>query len=90
MTLTQTVCIILLTLLMYAFSLAMVESKVEGVNTDEDPSSWRPYITFTDCLTEKAQKATANAADGKMLALMALLFISSFLDFEVLLTFNRR
>ena len=45
----------------------MVQKKVEGVDTDEDPSSWRPYITFVDCLTEKASKATVTATDGRML-----------------------
>lgn len=39
-----------------------IQNKVEGVNTDEDPSSWRPYITFVDYLREKASKVTV--ADG--------------------------
>lgn len=40
-----------------------LQRKVEGVNTDEDPSSWRPYITFVDYLREKASKAPT--ADGE-------------------------
>lgn len=48
-----------------AFSLTDLQRKVEGVNTDEDPSSWRPYITFVDYLREKASKAPN--ADGKCL-----------------------
>lgn len=42
--------------------LTEIEKKVEGVNTDEDPSSWRPYITFVDYLKEKASKVPF--ADG--------------------------
>ncbi|KAH9313099.1 hypothetical protein KI387_028134, partial [Taxus chinensis] len=30
-----------------------VQKKLEGVNTDEDPSSWRPYFTFIESLLEK-------------------------------------
>lgn len=43
--------------------LTEIQKKVEGVNTDEDPSSWRPYITFVDYLREKASKAPN--ADGE-------------------------
>ncbi|KAH7366553.1 hypothetical protein KP509_18G084600 [Ceratopteris richardii] len=40
-----------------------LQRRVEGINTDEDPSSWRPYITFIDYLREKAFKAPH--ADGE-------------------------
>lgn len=30
-----------------------VQKKVNGINTDEDPSSWRPYFTFMEYLQEK-------------------------------------
>ncbi|MCO5559749.1 hypothetical protein L7F22_013351 [Adiantum nelumboides] len=43
--------------------LSDLERRVEGVNTDEDPSSWRPYFTFVDYLREKAFKAPHN--DGE-------------------------
>ncbi|XP_057838911.2 sister-chromatid cohesion protein 3 isoform X2 [Cryptomeria japonica] len=33
-----------------------VQKRVEGINTDEDPSSWRPYFTFVDYLQEKHLK----------------------------------
>jgi hypothetical protein len=30
-----------------------VEARVEGVDTDSDPNSWRPYFTFVNILREK-------------------------------------
>ncbi|EEF41668.1 sister-chromatid cohesion protein 3 isoform X2 [Ricinus communis] len=33
-----------------------VQSRTENVNTDEDPSGWRPYFTFVDNLREKYAK----------------------------------
>ncbi|PON96681.1 Coatomer beta subunit [Trema orientale] len=33
-----------------------VEKRTENVNTDEDPSGWRPYYTFIDSLHEKYAK----------------------------------
>ncbi|GLU07467.1 hypothetical protein SLE2022_244240 [Rubroshorea leprosula] len=30
-----------------------VQKRTENVNTDEDPSGWRPYLTFYDSLQEK-------------------------------------
>ncbi|CAK7348957.1 unnamed protein product [Dovyalis caffra] len=33
-----------------------VQSRTENVNTDEDPSGWRPYHTFVDSLREKYVK----------------------------------
>ncbi|XP_050237428.1 sister-chromatid cohesion protein 3 [Mercurialis annua] len=33
-----------------------VQSRTENVNTDEDPSGWRPYFTFVDSLQEKYAK----------------------------------
>ncbi|KAF2298603.1 hypothetical protein GH714_024287 [Hevea brasiliensis] len=33
-----------------------VQSRIENVNTDEDPSGWRPYYTFVDNLREKYAK----------------------------------
>ncbi|KDP21541.1 hypothetical protein JCGZ_22012 [Jatropha curcas] len=33
-----------------------VQSRTENVNTDEDPSGWRPYHTFVDNLREKYAK----------------------------------
>jgi len=33
-----------------------VQKKVDGINTDEDPSSWRPYFTFVDYLQEKCTR----------------------------------
>ncbi|KAJ6334183.1 hypothetical protein OIU78_011150 [Salix suchowensis] len=33
-----------------------VQSRTENINTDEDPSGWRPYHTFVDSLREKYVK----------------------------------
>uniref|UniRef100_A0A5B7CBP1 Putative sister-chromatid cohesion protein 3 isoform X2 n=1 Tax=Davidia involucrata TaxID=16924 RepID=A0A5B7CBP1_DAVIN len=33
-----------------------VQKRTENVNTDEDPSGWRPYFTFVDSLREKYAK----------------------------------
>lgn len=33
-----------------------VQKRTENVNTDEDPSGWRPYYTFIDSLREKYSK----------------------------------
>ncbi|KAK4558523.1 hypothetical protein RGQ29_008026 [Quercus rubra] len=33
-----------------------VQNRTENVNTDEDPSGWRPYYTFVDSLREKYAK----------------------------------
>lgn len=33
-----------------------VQGRTENVNTDEDPSGWRPYHTFVDNLLEKYAK----------------------------------
>ncbi|RZC93867.1 hypothetical protein C5167_016561 [Papaver somniferum] len=33
-----------------------VQKRTENVNTDEDPSGWRPYVTFVDHLREKYAK----------------------------------
>ncbi|XP_042517338.1 sister-chromatid cohesion protein 3 [Macadamia integrifolia] len=33
-----------------------VQKRTENVNTDEDPSGWRPYYTFVDTLREKYAK----------------------------------
>lgn len=41
-----------------------VEKRSEHVNTDEDPSGWRPYYTFVDHLHEKYVKNDA-LQDGK-------------------------
>ncbi|KMZ68811.1 Cohesin subunit SA-3, partial [Zostera marina] len=37
-----------------------------GINTDEDPSSWRPYHTFIDNLTEKYAKNELNQDDTEL------------------------
>jgi cohesin complex subunit SA-1/2 len=37
-------------------SLKDVQSRTENINTDEDPSGWRPYHTFVDSLREKYVK----------------------------------
>ncbi|RVW21247.1 Sister-chromatid cohesion protein 3 [Vitis vinifera] len=37
-------------------SLKDVQKRTENVNTDEDPSGWRPYYTFIDSLREKYSK----------------------------------
>lgn len=33
-----------------------VEKRIENVNTDEDPSGWRPYFSFVDTLHDKYSK----------------------------------
>lgn len=33
-----------------------VERRTQNVNTDEDPSGWRPYYAFIDTLHEKYAK----------------------------------
>lgn len=40
----------------YANSIKDVQNRTENVNTDEDPSGWRPYYTFVDSLREKYAK----------------------------------
>ncbi|KAK9139477.1 hypothetical protein Scep_009158 [Stephania cephalantha] len=40
-----------------------VQKRTENVNTDEDPSGWRPYYTFLDHLREKYAKNEALQAD---------------------------
>jgi hypothetical protein len=40
----------------YANSVKDVQKRTENVNTDEDPSGWRPYYTFVDSLREKYAK----------------------------------
>lgn len=40
----------------YANSVKDVQNRTENVNTDEDPSGWRPYYTFVDSLREKYAK----------------------------------
>ena len=39
-----------------ANSVKDVQNRTENVNTDEDPSGWRPYYTFVDSLREKYPK----------------------------------
>ncbi|RZC53339.1 hypothetical protein C5167_012201 [Papaver somniferum] len=41
-----------------------VQKRTENVNTDEDPSGWRPYVTFVDHLREKYAK-NAGLNDDK-------------------------
>lgn len=33
-----------------------VQKRTENVNTEENPSGWRPYFTFIDSLREKYAK----------------------------------
>nr|GFB47319.1 sister-chromatid cohesion protein 3 [Tanacetum cinerariifolium] len=33
-----------------------LQDRTRNMNTDEDPSSWRPYLTFVDTLPEKSLK----------------------------------
>lgn len=40
----------------FACSLKDVQSRTVNVNTDEDPSGWRPYYTFVENLREKYAK----------------------------------
>eukprot|EP00252_Welwitschia_mirabilis_P020326 TRINITY_DN4955_c0_g2_i1.p1 TRINITY_DN4955_c0_g2~~TRINITY_DN4955_c0_g2_i1.p1 ORF type:complete len:753 (-),score=175.27 TRINITY_DN4955_c0_g2_i1:264-2498(-) len=37
-----------------------VRKKAEGINTDEDPSGWRPYFIFIDSLQEKCPGDESN------------------------------
>lgn len=37
-------------------SLKDIQTRVENINTDEDPSGWRPYHAFIDILREKYTK----------------------------------
>lgn len=37
-------------------SLKNLQDRTANVNTDEDPSGWRPYLTFVDNLREKSLK----------------------------------
>ncbi|KAK1277265.1 hypothetical protein QJS04_geneDACA003332 [Acorus gramineus] len=37
-----------------------VQKKTENINTDEDPSGWRPYFTFVDHLREKYGKTDGD------------------------------
>jgi hypothetical protein len=39
-----------------ASSLEDVQKRLENINTDEDPSGWRPSYTFFDRLQEKYAK----------------------------------
>ena len=44
---------------LFASSLKDVEKRSENVNTDEDPSGWRPYYNFVEHLHEKYVKNDA-------------------------------
>lgn len=37
-------------------SMKDVQKRVENVNTEENPSGWRPYYTFVESLREKYAK----------------------------------
>lgn len=37
-------------------SLKDVQKRSENINTDEDPSGWRPYYTFVEHMREKYVK----------------------------------
>ena len=37
-------------------SLKNLQDRTRNINTDEDPSGWRPYLTFVDTLREKSLK----------------------------------
>lgn len=37
-------------------SMKYVQKRTENVNTEENPSGWRPYYTFIDSLREKYAK----------------------------------
>lgn len=43
-------------LLLLACSLKDVQKRTENVNTEVDPSGWRPYHTFVNTLQEKCAK----------------------------------
>eukprot|EP00897_Mesotaenium_endlicherianum_P001305 jgi/Mesen1/1201/ME000128S00176 len=44
--------------------LEQVEKKVEGVETDEDPSAWRPYANFVELLREKLSRKEGQGHAG--------------------------
>ncbi|KAL6564273.1 peptidyl-prolyl cis-trans isomerase precursor [Orobanche minor] len=50
--------------LIEALDMRGVERRTENVNTDQDPTGWRPYYTFLDTLREKYLKNEAPK-DGK-------------------------
>lgn len=58
----------------YANSIKDVQNRTENVNTDEDPSGWRPYYTFVDSLREKYAK---NEGLQGMTMLFSLVFDAS-------------
>lgn len=45
---------------LHVISLKYAKKMSNGINTDEDPSSWRPYHTFVDHLIEKYAKNELN------------------------------
>lgn len=44
----------------FACSLKDVQKRTENVNTDEDPSGWRPYNSFVEILRDKYAKNEGN------------------------------
>ncbi|KAJ7564848.1 hypothetical protein O6H91_02G036400 [Diphasiastrum complanatum] len=44
--------------------LEKVQTQVRGIDTDQDPSGWRPYFTFVDSLQEKLSRVEAPGDRG--------------------------
>ncbi|GKB03784.1 sister-chromatid cohesion protein 3, partial [Tanacetum coccineum] len=45
-------------------SLKNLQGRTRNINTDEDPSGWRPYLTFVDTLREKSLKKEGQWLSG--------------------------
>ena len=59
------------------YSIKDVQKRTENVNTDEDPSGWRPYYTFIDTLCEKYAKNEGLPGNLKLPFLISYLIIYS-------------
>lgn len=51
-----------------------LESRVEGVDLDEDPSSWRPFVRVLDHLKEKVAKLDPSVANREGLKATYIFF----------------
>jgi hypothetical protein len=56
----------------YTCRLKDVEKRIENLNTDEDPSGWRPYYAFVDALHAKYTK-NEGLQGTRVLSLSSLL-----------------
>lgn len=69
--------LIQLPLLLLVSSIRDVQKRTESVNTDEDPSGWRPYFTFIDTVGEKHLKNEGVQGTRLVLLIAGGLYVSA-------------